>query len=154
MGGPHGMALAGDPATNAKAAAARLLQRLEAQRKVLYTVLTLTVLATGAGLLGPKLLGDATSRVFSDLIGLTLHRRGVPMGTPSTTIAEQLRGMGQDRFASMIEGMKIVPTTGVDFGAVGTLVIWVIGLYLISALLGWLQGYLDRKSTRLNSSHT
>ena len=144
MGGPHGMMGRGTvvPATNAKAAAKRLLTRLEAQRKVLYTVLTLTVLATGSSLLGPKLLGDATSRVFSDLIGLTLYRKGVALGTSSAEIADKMRAMGQDRFASMIEGMHIVPTTGVDFSAVGTLVAWVVGLYLVSAFLGWLQGYL------------
>lgn len=144
MGGPHGMMGRGTvvPANDAKRAAKRLLARLERQRKVLYTVLTLTVLATGAGLLGPKLLGDATSRVFADLIGMKLHQNGVPLGTPSAVVAEKLRGMGQDRFASMIEGMHIVPTTGVDFGAVGSLVLWVVVLYLISAFLGWLQGYL------------
>ncbi len=143
MGGPHGMGMrSGPPASNAKAAAKRLLVRLEAQRKVLYTVLLLTVLATGAGLLGPKLLGDATTRVFADLMGMLLHKKGVPLGTPSSAIADQLRQAGQDRYASMIEGMHIVPTTGVDFTSVGHLVAIVVVLYLISAFLGWLQGWL------------
>lgn len=144
MGGPHGMMGRGTvvPASDARAAAKRLLNRLEAQRTVLYTVLTLTVLATGSSLLGPKLLGDATSRVFADLIGMKLHQEGAALGTSSAEIAAKLRSLGQDRFASMIEGMHIVPTLGVDFGAIGTLVAWVVGLYLLSALLGWLQGYL------------
>ena len=143
-GGGHGMmgGGAGGTAVNAKATAQRLLRRLDAQRKVLYVVLSLTSLAVGAGLLGPKLLGDATSHVFADLIGLKLHQSGVPAGTPSNVIAEQLRKAGQGRFASMIEGMHIVPTTGVDFSRVGTLVLWVVLLYVLSAALNWAQGYL------------
>ena len=142
-GGPGMMGgVGGGTATDAKATAKRLLRRLDAQRKVLYLVLTLTSLGVGASLLGPKLLGDATSHVFADLIGLKLHESGVPTGTPTNVIAAKLREAGQDRFASMIEGMHIIPTTGVDFGRVGTLILWVISLYLLSAALNWAQGYL------------
>ena len=70
-GGPHGGgpfgrpgAPAGAPATNAKATAKRLLIRLDKQRKQLWIVMLLTVAGTGTGLLGPKLLGDATNKVF------------------------------------------------------------------------------------------
>ena len=146
-GGGHGPMAAmmrggGGSATNAKLAAKRLLQRLDSQRRVLYLVLTLTSLATAAGLLGPKLLGDATTRVFADLMGMKLHAAGAPLGTSTSTLAAQLRKSGQDRFANMIEGMHVVPKLAVDFGAVGSLVAVVVGLYIVGSVLLWMQGYL------------
>ncbi len=132
----------GGSATNAKLAARRLLRRLDSQRRLLYLVLTLTSLATTAGLLGPKLLGDATTRVFADLMGMKLHAAGAPIGTPTATIVAQLRKTGQDRFANMIESMHVVPKLAVDFGAIGSLVAVVVGLYIVGSILLWMQGYL------------
>ncbi len=144
-GGPMGhgmMGAGGGRATNAKVTATRLLRRLQHQRRTLLLVVLLIATATGAGLLGPKLLGDATTRVFADLMGMLLHRRGVPLGTPTSVVAAQLRASGQDRFASMLEGMHVVPTTAVDFGAIASLIGWVVALYLIGAFLQWMQGWI------------
>ena len=98
--GPFGrMGAPGGTATNAKAAAGRLLQRLDRQRRVLFLVLFLTAAATGTGLLGPKLLGDATTHVFNGLIGSKL-----PAGMDKATIVAGLRAQGKTRFADMLVG--------------------------------------------------
>lgn len=142
-GGPHGggpfggMGAPGGSATNAKASAKRLLQRLDKQRKVLWLVLGLSSLATGTGLLGPKLLGDATTKVFDGLISSRL-----PAGADKATIIAGLRARGQDRFADMLSNMDITPGIGVDFTAVGRLIAIVVALYLVAAFLNWLSGWL------------
>lgn len=136
-GGPFGRPPGGGSATNAKASAARLLKRLDAQRRVLWVVLLLSAAATGTGLLGPKLLGDATTKVFDGLIGSRL-----PAGVDKATVIAGLRARGQNRFADMLSNMDVVPGVGVDFGAIGRLITVVIGLYLVAALLNWMSGWL------------
>ena len=144
-GGPHGgggpFGRPGGPgsgaATNAKLAGRRLLQRLDRQRNVLWLVLALTSVATGTGLLGPKLLGDATTRVFEGLIASKL-----PLGVDKATVVAGLRARGEQRFADMIASMDITPGVGVDFTTVGKLITTVIALYLVAALLNWLSGWL------------
>ncbi|MDH3396865.1 MAG: ABC transporter ATP-binding protein/permease, partial [Acidimicrobiia bacterium] len=55
---------------------------------------------------------------------------------------EAARAQGQNQFADMITGIDLVPGQGIDFNALGTVLLVVIGLYAVSALLGFLQGYL------------
>ena len=66
---------------------------------MLFLVLFLTAAATGTGLLGPKLLGDATTHVFNGLIGSKL-----PAGMDKATIVAGLRAQGKTRFADMLVG--------------------------------------------------
>ena len=143
-GGPHGGgpfgrpgAPAGAPATNAKAAAKRLLVRLDKQRKQLWIVMVLTIAGTGTGLLGPKLLGDATNKVFEGALG-----QGLPAGVDIATVIAEARAQGNTRYADMLANMNVVPGVGVDFGAVGRLVTIVVALYLVAASLNWLSGWL------------
>ena len=143
-GGPHGggpfgrpTGPAGAPATNAKAAAKRLLIRLDKQRKNLWIVMVLTIAGTGTGLLGPKLLGDATNKVFEGAIG-----QGLPAGADIATVIAEARAAGNDRYADMLANMNVIPGVGVDFGAVGRLVTIVVALYLIAAALNWLSGWI------------
>jgi ATP-binding cassette subfamily B multidrug efflux pump len=136
--GPFGrMGAPGGTATNAKAAAGRLLQRLDRQRRVLFLVLFLTAAATGTGLLGPKLLGDATTHVFNGLIGSKL-----PAGMDKATIVAGLRAQGKTRFADMLASMDVTPGVGVDFTAVGRIIYIVVALYVLAALLNWVSGWL------------
>ena len=144
-GGPHGGAFskpAEGGATNAKATAVRLLRRLADQLKLLYLVFLLTALGTATSLFGPKLLGDATTKVFADLMGMKFYGEGVPLGTTSDQLAAILREQGSDRFAGMVESMHVVPVTMVDFTAIGRIIAWVVVLYFLAAFFQWMQGYL------------
>jgi len=53
-----------------------------------------------------------------------------------------LREQGQDQLADMLSGMQLTPGTGVDFGAIGTTLGLLAGIYLLSSLFGWAQQYL------------
>ncbi len=54
-----------------------------------------------------------------------------------------MRVQGQDNLANMLAGMSdINPGQGVDFAAVGRVLLVVTAIYLLSALFGWLQGYI------------
>jgi ATP-binding cassette subfamily B protein len=45
-------------------------------------------------------------------------------------------------FNGVLEHMRGLPGAGIDFGALGTVLAWVLGLFLVSSLFGWAQGVL------------
>ncbi|PRC60641.1 ABC transporter ATP-binding protein, partial [Mycobacterium sp. ITM-2017-0098] len=49
---------------------------------------------------------------------------------------------GDGNFADLLSGMNVVPGQGVDFGAVARTLALALGLYLVAALLVWLQARL------------
>jgi ATP-binding cassette subfamily B multidrug efflux pump len=45
-------------------------------------------------------------------------------------------------FTGVIEQMRHVPGAGIDFGALRSVLLWVLALYLTSSVFGWAQGWL------------
>jgi ATP-binding cassette subfamily B protein len=86
---------------DAKTATRRLLGLLAPHRNALLLIFALALAGSLFGVLGPKILGDATTLIVN--------------------------GMGQG---------------AVDFGALGRLLLFLLGLYVLSSVFGWLQQYL------------
>ncbi|HEX7323281.1 MAG TPA: ABC transporter ATP-binding protein, partial [Mycobacterium sp.] len=86
------------------------------------------------GVAGPRILGHATDLLFNGVIS-----RGLPAGMTKQQAIAAARARGEDTFAEMLSRMDVVPGTGVDFGAVGRTLLLALGLYLVAALLVWLQ---------------
>ncbi|MGA8210785.1 MAG: ABC transporter ATP-binding protein, partial [Nocardioidaceae bacterium] len=53
-----------------------------------------------------------------------------------------LRAQGETRLADLLSGMEVTPGQGVDFAAVGRVLLLVLAVYVAAAVLSWLQGYL------------
>jgi ATP-binding cassette subfamily B protein len=54
-----------------------------------------------------------------------------------------LQAQGQTNLAKQVAGLEhVVPGQGVDFGALGRILLVVTAVYLLAALFGWLQGYI------------
>ncbi|HVK20647.1 MAG TPA: ABC transporter ATP-binding protein [Actinokineospora sp.] len=117
--------------------AKRLFARLAPERTKVWAVLALAVASVGLMSVVPKILGEATNLIFEGLFGKNLS----PDVTKAQVI-EQFRASGNDRLADMLTAMNVVPGQGVDFGAVGVILLWLVGLALASAGLGLLQGLL------------
>ncbi|WP_147942113.1 ABC transporter ATP-binding protein [Microbispora sp. CSR-4] len=115
----------------------RLLRRLSPERPRLVAVIALAVISVVFSVIGPKLLGRATDVIFSGVIGGRL-----PAGTTKEQAVEGLRASGHGDFADMLAGMDVVPGQGIDFGALGTVLAWVLVLYVAASLFMWLQGRL------------
>ncbi|MGU3436400.1 ABC transporter ATP-binding protein [Actinomycetes bacterium M1A6_2h] len=115
----------------------RLLERLRPQRAMISIVLILASASVVLTVLAPKILGDATNLIFDGIVG-----RQLPSGVSKDEAVQNLRDAGQGTFADLVSGMNLTPGLGVDFDAVGRVLMIVLALYLASALLGWLQGYL------------
>ncbi|GAA2910802.1 ATP-binding cassette subfamily B protein [Microbacterium keratanolyticum] len=106
--------------------------------------------------IAPKILGEATNIVYEGFMSNVLAS-GLPKGTPGfpdgvpglpegmtqAQVVEMLRSAGQDDFANMIGAMKdFTVGAGVDLEALRWIIIAVLAIYVASALLSWIQGYV------------
>jgi ATP-binding cassette subfamily B protein len=120
-----------------KGSAIRLVKRLTPQRGPTAAVLLLGVAGIAIGVIGPRILGHATDLLFNGVIG-----RELPAGLTKEQAVAAARARGDNSFADLLSGMNVVPGRGVDFGAVGRTLLLALALYLVAALLIWLQARL------------
>ncbi|WP_432956714.1 ABC transporter ATP-binding protein [Micromonospora haikouensis] len=138
-GGPPWMG-AGMPAEksmNFGPSARRLLRRLRPHRLQLIVIVTLALVSVGFSVYGPKVLGHATDLIFSGVIG-----RQLPAGTTAEQAVAAARAAGNDNFADMLARMDVVPGVGIDFTALGRVLLFALALYLAASVLMWWQGWL------------
>ena len=137
-GGPFGgMAMPGAKSMNFGPSAKRLAARLRPEAIGLSLVTLLAVVSVVFAVLGPKLLGNAINLVFSGAISMQL-----PAGATQAQVIQSLRASGQGQLADLISGMTLTPGEGIDFAAVGTVLMWVLALYIASSLFSYLQAYV------------
>ncbi|MFG1881792.1 ABC transporter ATP-binding protein [Micromonospora sp. NPDC049102] len=117
--------------------ARRLLGRLRPHRLHLSAIISLAVVSVGFNVAGPKILGHATDLIFSGVIG-----RQLPAGTTVDQAVAAARASGNDSFADMLARMDVVPGVGIDFDALGRVLLLALGLYLAASVLSWWQGWL------------
>lgn len=123
--GPMGGGMVGQKAMTFGPSAKRLAGQMRPERLAALVVVALTVVSVVLMSIGPRILGHATDLVFTGFIG-----RQYPAGTPDDALPDAVRG--QD----------VVPGQGVDFGAVGEVLLWVLALYVAASVLAWLGGYV------------
>ncbi len=110
-GGPGGGHHVGRPVEKAKdfkGTVKRLLRYLKSRRISLIVVLALAVLSTVFNIVGPKVLGRATTELFKGFYG---------------------KVMG-------------VPGAAIDFDRIGEILLFLVGIYIISALFGFVMQFL------------
>lgn len=138
-GGPmHGMF--GPPPSKSKdfrGSLKRLLSELGPERKIMSLVFALITTSVVIGSFGPKILGRATNYVFYGFLG---HR--MPAGVSKAQAIAGLRAKGENRLADMLQKSSVIPGKGIDFQAVYHVLTLAIGLYVVSSLFMWIQGYL------------
>ena len=135
--GPMGGGMIGQKANSFGPSTRRLVARMRPERHRAYAVVALTVVSVVLSAIGPKILGRATDLIFSGLIGGRL-----PEGTTKAEAIDLLRQQGEGKVADMVSGMDVVPGQGVDFNAVGDVLLIVLAIYVVSSLLAWLAGYI------------
>ncbi|WP_157890890.1 ABC transporter ATP-binding protein [Mycolicibacterium goodii] len=120
-----------------RGSALRLAKRLLPQRALTLAVVLLGIGGIAVNVIGPRILGHATDLLFNGVIG-----RGLPAGLTKEQAVAAARARGDTTFADLLSGMSVVPGEGVDFGAVGRTLALALGLYLVGALLIWVQARL------------
>jgi len=115
----------------------RLMARLSPERWKLLIVIGLGVTSVALLVIGPKILGRATDLIFSGAIGKRL-----PAGLTTDQVVAAARASGNANLADLLARMHVVPGQGIDFNALGSVLVLALGLYVASALFSWMQGYL------------
>ena len=154
MRGPAAGMFAGMPAEksiNFRPSAKRLLRRLAPERMLIIGVFALTTLSVAFTVVGPRLLGAATNLIFAGVVGQQL-----PTGTTKEQAVAQVSASGQSGLANMLSGVNFIPGQGVDFNAVGRVLMLALLLYLAASVLSWgqafvLNGVVQRTTYKLRS---
>ena len=117
--------------------AKRLIARLRPEWMRVIWVLLLAVGSVSLSVVGPKLLGNGTTLIFEGAISANL-----PANLTKAQIIAGLRAKGQNSEADLLGGMNLTPGTGIDFHALSMILIFVLSLYILSSVFGWLQAYV------------
>ena len=120
----------------------RMVGLLGAYRVSLMIVTLAAVGTVVLAVAAPKVLGQATNVIFEGVVSTML-----PAGTTKAQAIEALRARGMDNFATMLSAMDVVPGVGIDYTRLGRILTVVLGLYVGSGLLNWLQGWLINRIT-------
>ena len=106
MGGAK-MGPGGEKAKNFKATLKKLLSYLSRYKISLIVAILFSIASTIFMIVGPKLLGQATTKIYEGIMG------------------------------------KIAGTSaGIDFGAIGQIILFLLGLYVVSFAFSYLQGFI------------
>ncbi len=120
-----------------RGATIRLVKRLAPQRRLGVAAIMLGISGIAIGVAVPRILGHATDLLFSGEIG-----RQLPPGITKTQAIVEARERGDNTFAELLAGMNVVPGQGANFDEIGTTLGLALALYLLAALLVWLQARL------------
>ena len=118
----------------------RLISELRPEMWRIALVVALTVIAVVLSVAAPKILARATNILFEGVMGSMLARAGVPEGTTGDRLARMLRAGGRDDYADMVSAYDVVVGRGLDGRALMIVLLQTLGVYLLSAVLLWIQG--------------
>ncbi|NEA40783.1 ABC transporter ATP-binding protein [Streptomyces sp. SID11385] len=142
MAGPGGRMAAAAGAQGLddfKGTAKRLARRFAPHKALLTGMLLLGIVSVAASVSGPKILGHATDLLFGGVIGGQLRA-----GQTKEQVIEAARERGDGGFADLLKGVHFTPGEGIDFGAIGEVL-------LIATLVFALGGVLMSISVRLSN---
>ncbi|MFJ3100291.1 ABC transporter ATP-binding protein [Streptomyces sp. NPDC086835] len=131
MSGPGGRMMTGpvERSMDFKGSGKRLLRQLAPERATLWVMLAAGVLSVAFAVVGPKILGRATDLIFAGIVG-----RQIPAGTSKEQALEGMRRSGDEGLADMLSGVEFVPGEGIDFNAVGDVLLLALAVFVAAGL--------------------
>ncbi|GAA2287729.1 multidrug ABC transporter ATP-binding protein [Streptomyces ruber] len=134
MAGPMGRMMAGggpdQRSMDFKGSGKRLLAQFRPERTTMLVMLSCAVLSVGLSVLGPWILGRATDLVFAGVIGGRM-----PADATKDQVLASMRERGEGRVADMLSGTDFTPGEGIDFGAVGNVLLLALCVFAGAGLL-------------------
>ena len=132
--GHHGMSMPMQKTRNVRGTLGRLWVYLRPQRWRMLAVLVLAVLSTVFSILGPKLMGLATTKLADGL----MERYG-QFTQLQQNAAVPAPGPAYEDFAALF---RVQPVAGFDFDYIARILLLLVGLYVMSALFTYLTAYI------------
>ncbi len=139
MGGPMGgrgggpMGAMGQPAEKAKnfkGTLKRLLKYLEPEKTRFIAVFLFAIASTVFTIVGPKIMGKATTKLGDGIIARYMH------------IAKLQVAIARNMPSEVIAKLKVEPVPRIDFEYIGTILLVMVGLYVISAGFSFCMSYI------------
>ncbi|MGW1538689.1 ABC transporter ATP-binding protein [Streptomyces sp. NPDC002309] len=134
MAGPMGRMMAGTGpdhrSMDFRVSGWRLVGRFRHERLTVGALLLCVVVSVGLSVIGPKILGHATDLVFAGIVG-----RDMPAGTSKEQALDAMRERGDGAVADMLRGTDFTPGEGIDFGAVGDVLLLALVVFTVAGLL-------------------
>ncbi|MGW2540013.1 ABC transporter ATP-binding protein [Kitasatospora sp. NPDC001574] len=124
-----------------KGSGKRLLKLLRPERALIAGVLALGVLSIGCAVVGPKILGHATDLIFAGVVSGRF-----PAGASKQEVVDAMRGRGDTDIADLLSSVDFTPGQGMDFDAIGSILLWVLAIYVASSVFGVVQGRLAARA--------
>jgi len=131
------MGMPAEKSMNFGPSARRLLRRMNPERLGLIMVIALGTISVVLTVLGPKILGNATNIIFDGVVSKQL-----PAGITQEQAVNAARAAGNETYANLLSAMTLTPGQGIDFQALGRVLLLVLLLYVFASVFGYLQGYL------------
>ena len=101
-----------------------------------------SVVSVVLAVIAPKVLGLATNIVFEGAISSRL-----PAGATKEQAIESLIASGHGEMADMVRAMDLLPGAGIDYSALGRVLLIALAVYIGSAGLSWLEGFILNRIT-------
>lgn len=138
-GGPHGPMGAFDKSEDFSASLRRLIGELRPDRWLILLTLLASLISVGLSVTAPKVLGRATDIIFNGVASKAIA------SFPSKEAAiAALSAAGREDFARVLSAMDITPGQGIDFSALGRVLLICIAIYLGSAVISFVGGWILR----------
>ncbi len=153
----------GEKAKNFKGTIIKLMKYLTAFRWQLLTVIVFTISSTIFAIISPKILGEATNQIVKDyrnikayeLITKNLPNNAVlPNNTTVNDILNNLPNRSEIESKIPADQLQTVLAFNVTkkptfhFDIIGQIILWLIGLYLVSAVLRYLGSWIMTNITQ------
>lgn len=137
--GPHGMQAPVEKSKDFTGSLKRLIAQLRPDGWLVSLALVGAALSVGLNVAAPKILGKATDLLFNGVISKMIA------DAPSKEAAiAALEAQGQTEMATMLSAMDVTPGAGIDFAALGEVLLWCVGIYVASALISFFGGWVLR----------
>jgi len=118
----------------------RLIGTLGPERPLILGVIGLAIISVTLAVIGPRILGNAINTIFSGALSLQFGQ--LAPGMTQQQLVDLLRAQGKNQQADMLAAIHLTPGVGVDFGALGGVLVFLIGIYVVSSIFAWMQGYI------------
>ncbi len=115
----------------------RLIGTLGPERPLILGVIVLAVISVTLAVIGPKILGNAINTIFEGALGKQL----LATGFTQEQLVAGLRAQGNNQLADLLSGLHL-NAAGIDFGALGGVLLFLVGIYVVSSIFAWMQGYI------------
>jgi len=131
------MVAPGEKAANFRTSLKRLLHELRPQRMRIIIAIMFGVAGVALSVVGPKILGQATTMLLAGLIG-----GNMPSGATKEQAIQAAIQQGNADMVDLLRSLDFVPGEGVDFTAIGMILLTVLVLYIISGVASYVQAYV------------